>query len=368
MRSRSQSDSMRVKRVSVSTTRRRRRQIGFPITKVRNAVGIGAASVVTFMALWATCADAGTWLRASGPKMNNVEVREAVGALFDREAGEEWPTGPSHSLDREQAYELLTGGPPVPPVRYPDVVRSWVDVGVSSQFDRKELVQAMDDEDEEDEEAKLLSAPSKKKGVGEYFLPRLSASSLRYMLDDYGGSVEVVLPTIKKRLELDAHNPFLLKDLGFTYRILGDNEKAYEAFSTALRIMPAPDLYHLTGTCLVLIERVDDAIHLFLRGLQRFPRDTSLRFSVGLAYMQNGDWRAAVSQFERIHREAPNFALIDEHIAYARHKMRMNVSLRLDAAMFAVFAVGILLLGWIRCFAVGNGRHRKSNKSKLKRK
>lgn len=367
MRSRSQSDSMRANRDSVSTTRGRRRQVVGFINRV-NVVGVTSVVLVFFLALLATCADAGTWLRASGPKMNNVEVREAVGALFDREAGEEWATGPSHALDAQQAYELLKDGPSAPPVRYPDVMRSWVDVGVSSEFDRKELVQAMDEEDEEDEEAKLTSAPSEQKRTSFYFLPRLSASSLRYMLDNYGGSVEVVLPTIKKRLDLDGHNPFLLKDLGLTYRILGDNEKAYEAFSAALRIMPAPDLYHLTGTCLVLIERVDDAVNLFLRGLQRFPRDTSLRFSLGLAHMQNSNWRAAVSQFERIHRETPNFALINEHLAYARRQMRMNVSLRLDAAMFAVFIVGILLLAWLKCFGVGSGRHRKSNKSKLKRK
>jgi len=193
---------------------------------------------------------------------------------------------------------------------------------------------------------------------------------MQELLDKYGGTVELALDNINRRLEVDAKNPYILGDLGYAYRITGQNKEAAEAFAKALSIMKHPELYHSLATCLVVIDRVDEAMAALQQGIKDYPLDQKMHFSIGLIYMQTEEWHQAIAAFEQLYRLNRNFAFLSEHLLMARREMRKQTSSILDTGVFVMFMVTILIIAWMRLFHSFSSTRssRKGMKMKQKRK
>ena len=94
----------------------------------------------------------------------------------------------------------------------------------------------------------------------EFFLGELEC-----VKDDY----ESALPHYKQALKLNPKNPFLLKNLGSTYALLGKEEIAIEFFDRALEIKP-DDYTSLQqkGVLLIKLGKNEEAIEFFDRALE----------------------------------------------------------------------------------------------------
>ena len=192
---------------------------------------------------------------------------------------------------------------------------------------------------------------------------------MQHILNKYGRTVESAMDVIKKRLQIDSNNPFLLNDLGLCHRILGENRKAAQCFSRALRIVKHPDLYRLLGTSLMVTDRVEDALKTFNQGAVMFPDDPSILYSIALVHVQLENWRDAVAVLEKVTHHDPHFAggMAHEHLLTATNNLRMQSSVRLEAGVFVMFMITIIMLAWMKC-SRWQQRSRKSNHKKIKRK
>ena len=178
----------------------------------------------------------------------------------------------------------------------------------------------------------------------------MSASSMQHMLNKYGGTVDGAFQTIKRRLDHDPNNPVLWADLGYTHRIMAENNEATECFAKALRITKHPELYQLLGTCLVVTERVREGASIFEQCLEVFPDDASCRFSLALVYLQLEQWHKAIVPLEALLRNHPNFAggLAHERLLLAKRALQRESSGRVDAGMFVMFTATLIAIAWLQ--------------------
>jgi len=326
----------------------------------RVATAIAALCVVS-AASSARTARAATWLRArvddsaSRPRVRGIETA-AIGGEGWSDA---WDLGSRRVKRARHAYSgaemnrMFAGMPSAAPVVYTTPQRSWIDAGVSNEFDRKVLVEASDDDGESDgmdEEERYDGDEALREKKNKYFTYSVSASSMQHMLNKYGGTVDSAFETIKRRLEIDPNNPLLWGDLGYTHRIMAENKEAAECFAKALRIMKHPELYQLLGTCLVVTERTEEAIGIFKQGIEAFPDDPAARFSLALVYLQLEQWHDAVVALEALTRVNPTFAggLANEHLLIARRQLQRESSGRIDAGVFVMFVVTLVALAWLQ--------------------
>ena len=304
-----------------------------------------------------------TWLRAYVDDSGEHRARACAASKRPRSAAKGGPTRGISSQGARSTRDTRTAGaemnrmfarvPAAAPVVYTTPQRSWIDVGVSNEFDRKVLVEASDDDGESDgvdEKERHDGDEALREKKNKYFTYSVSASSLQHMLNKYGGTVDSAFETIKRRLEIDPNNPLLWGDLGYTHRIMAENKEAAECFAKALRIMKHPELYQLLGTCLVVTERTEEAIGIFKQGIEAFPDDPAARFSLALVYLQLEQWHDAVVALEALTRVNPTFAggLANEHLLIARRQLQRESSGRIDAGVFVMFVVTLVALAWLQ--------------------
>ena len=164
-----------------------------------------------------------TWLRAyvddsgrtSGPRVRRIETAAIGGEgwsdAWDLESGSAEHV--RHAYTGAEMNRMFARVPAAAPVVYTTPQRSWIDVGVSNEFDRKVLVEASDDDGESDgvdEKERHDGDEALREKKNKYFMSSVSASSLQHMLNKYGGTVDSAFETINRRLEIDPNNPVIM--------------------------------------------------------------------------------------------------------------------------------------------------------------
>jgi len=336
-----------------------------------------AATLAAVVTLAATCTRArgATWLRTvtENGRVRAIEMAEIRGSEWRQSWERDSSATERHSFSAEQLEALFAREEEPSLVQYDEFVRSWVDAGVSSEFDRRVLVEAEDEQNEFErhEFSTEVGEEDDGKGRSRFFSTSITSASVQHVLNKYGGTVESALDVIKKRLQIDPNNPFFWSNLGLCHRVLGENRKAAECFSRALRMVKHPDLYRLLGASLMVTDRVEDALKTFNQGIAMFPDDVALLYSLALVHVQLENWRDAVTVLEKVTHFDPHFAggIAHEHLLTATKNLRMQSSVRLEAGMFVLFIITLLMLAWMKCLR-WQQRSRKSHAhhKKIKRK
>ena len=124
------------------------------------------AAVVTLAATFARARGA-TWLRAvtENGRVRAIERAEMGGSEWRKSWERDLSVTERHSFSAQQLGVLFAKQEEPTAVEYDEFMRSWVDAGVSSEFDRRELVEAEEEnsgerdefstEDGEEEEGKV---------------------------------------------------------------------------------------------------------------------------------------------------------------------------------------------------------------------
>ena len=88
-----------------------------------------------------------------------------------------------------------------------------------------------------------------------------------------------------------------------------------------------------------------------------------------LVHVQLENWRDAVAVLEKVTHHDPHFAggMAHEHLLTATNNLRMQSSVRLEAGVFVMFIITIIMLAWMK-YSRWQQRSRKSNHKKIKRK
>lgn len=335
------------------------------------------AAVVTIavVTLAATCTRArgATWLRTvtENGRVRAIEQAEIGGSEWRRSWERDLSATERHSFSAERLEALFAREEEPSLVQYDEFGRSWVDAGVSSEFDRRVLVEAVEEENEgERDEFSMEDGKEDGKGGSRFFTTSITSASVQHVLNKYGGTVESALDVINKRLQIDPNNPFFWSDLGLCHRILGENRKAAECFSRALRMVKHPDLYRLLGVTLMVTDRVEDALKTFNQGTAMFPDDVALLYSLALVHVQLENWRDAVTVLEKVTHFDPHFAggIAHENLLTATNNLRMQSSVRLEAGMFVLFIITLLMLAWMKCSRQQRSRKSHAHHKKIKRK
>jgi predicted Zn-dependent protease len=91
----------------------------------------------------------------------------------------------------------------------------------------------------------------------------------------------------------------LLDDLGTAYYSARDYERAVATLTPLLKAnADDPRLLTLTGDSLLQLQRLDEAVAMLRRAVERNPEDPIPRLTLGRAYVQRGDFAAAIPLIE----------------------------------------------------------------------
>jgi predicted Zn-dependent protease len=100
-------------------------------------------------------------------------------------------------------------------------------------------------------------------------------------------------------LKLAPGDPALLDDLGTAYYGARDYERAVDTFRPLLKADPDNvRLLTLTGESLMQLQKADEAVAMLRRAVDRSPEDSVPRLTLGRAYVQKGDFAAAIPLIE----------------------------------------------------------------------
>jgi predicted Zn-dependent protease len=104
---------------------------------------------------------------------------------------------------------------------------------------------------------------------------------------------------LKVALSFAPKDPGLLDDLGTAYYSSREYDKAVEAFTPLLAANPDdPRLLTLVGDSLLQLQRLDEALPMLQRAVERDQAAAMPRVALGRAYLQKGDFAAAVPLIE----------------------------------------------------------------------
>jgi predicted Zn-dependent protease len=104
---------------------------------------------------------------------------------------------------------------------------------------------------------------------------------------------------LKVALTFSPKDPGLLDDLGTAYYSTRDYDKAVEAFTPLLADHPDDArLLTLVGDSMLQLQRPDEALPMLKRAVERDQADAMPRLALGRAYLQKGDFAAAVPLIE----------------------------------------------------------------------
>lgn len=121
--------------------------------------------------------------------------------------------------------------------------------------------------------------------------------------------LEQVIATLEQKLAAKPDDAEGWRALGWSAFILGDYDKAVNAYRRAIALRPdAPAFHSAYGEALVGKAQgivAPAALAEFKRALALDPRDIRARFYVGLNKAQGGNAKAAIEDWFAIYREAP---------------------------------------------------------------
>src|SRR2546430_10775793 len=96
-------------------------------------------------------------------------------------------------------------------------------------------------------------------------------------------------------------------NLGLAYKDLGESEKGIGAFQHVTEIAPnEPDAYYFVGYLNAQLQKYDQAISAFQKGLALYPFHASSEFGLARAFQRKGDAasaRAHLARFQKITAE-----------------------------------------------------------------
>ncbi len=132
------------------------------------------------------------------------------------------------------------------------------------------------------------------------------ALNLLGVIDLQAGRYEDGLKLIKRALRGNAKDPSIFVNLGLAYRRTNNDEKAIEAYESALALNPyfLDALYNL-GKLHLDAYACDKAIDLYRRFIAQQPNDADAYINLGNAYKIKGEGDKAVTVYEKALRLAP---------------------------------------------------------------
>lgn len=104
---------------------------------------------------------------------------------------------------------------------------------------------------------------------------------------------------LKAALTFKPGDPALVYDLAWSYYLARDFEQAVDTLSPLLRAHPEDArLLKVTGYSLLQLQRPEDALPILQRAVERDATDPGPRLALGRAYLQHGDFAAAIPLIE----------------------------------------------------------------------
>lgn len=126
-------------------------------------------------------------------------------------------------------------------------------------------------------------------------------------------------------------HPFVLFNLGMTYADMNDDAQAIEYLKRCLHNSSAEEshvrkAYALLVSCLVRLEKDEEAMRIVTRGRELFPDDAELSFRQGILFQRAHRYEEAIDAYERAveDREERHFSSRDWGIT--GHKARHNLA------------------------------------------
>jgi type IV pilus assembly protein PilF len=103
---------------------------------------------------------------------------------------------------------------------------------------------------------------------------------------------------LANKLYTTPHIPLI--NLGDLYMAQKDYTKAIEAYSESIQYANLDFTIQKLGTALFEAGRIKEAISEFQKGVTIAPQNASMRFSLAVAFLKDGNKRSALSEFKKV--------------------------------------------------------------------
>jgi Tfp pilus assembly protein PilF len=117
---------------------------------------------------------------------------------------------------------------------------------------------------------------------------------------------ELARAALTEAAEQLPRDPYAWYNLGLAYKDLGEAEKGITAFQRVTEITQEADAYYFLGYLNTQLQKYDEAIAAFQKGLALYPYHASSEFGLARALQRNGDSAAArehLARFQKITTE-----------------------------------------------------------------
>jgi tetratricopeptide (TPR) repeat protein len=118
---------------------------------------------------------------------------------------------------------------------------------------------------------------------------------------------EEAIGKLERAIELRPKEYTYVSDLGRTYYLLGDDEKAAAAYREAVPANPA-SVYNRWGNAFFDLERYEEAAMKYQQSLELAPDDAVVHANLGGAYQELGEYDEAVAEFQEAVTVDPEYA------------------------------------------------------------
>jgi tetratricopeptide (TPR) repeat protein len=123
---------------------------------------------------------------------------------------------------------------------------------------------------------------------------------------DYEGSIAA----FDRSIELDPAHAVTYQNRGVCYSRLGDQQAALLDFKKVLSMndpkVPFRDTYREMGVVYYRMDRIDDAVAAWQKGLKKAPSDPGLLNDIAVAYMQQKQYDKAASAAQEAYKADPS--------------------------------------------------------------
>jgi predicted Zn-dependent protease len=103
---------------------------------------------------------------------------------------------------------------------------------------------------------------------------------------------------LQAALKFAPGDPGLLDDLGTSYYLARDYDRALATLAPLVKANPDARLLAVYGDSLLQLQRIDEALTVLQRAVEADPRDPTSRLTLGRAYLQKGEFAAAIPLIE----------------------------------------------------------------------
>src|SRR6266404_4845827 len=118
--------------------------------------------------------------------------------------------------------------------------------------------------------------------------------------------LEAARAALEEATHLLPKDPYAWYNLGLVYKDTGEPEKGIEAFQHVAQLSSEADAHYFLGYLYTQLQRYDEAIAEFQKGIAAFPYHASSEFGIARAYQRKGDSDAArqhLARFQKITTE-----------------------------------------------------------------